>query len=258
MPGKVQILDTYMDASVTNFIQIDITAPTVPAGLVAYYDPENAALDASGKVARMDAWSGSKPLVQSASASAPAITTAANGHKLLQTNIAAVTRLITGPTAPAGEAMTEDFSAGITISVVVQILDTANTHCYASLLGFNLRYVGSTNRIQVQRFTGAATATEETTSEITSGLFVVTMSFDAATNALKLYKNGVFLKTNTGNFLGTNYPGTNKMLVYGSAFNGAGAASNAKLGTIVIHNRALTDAEIMGMMGKIKSRYGIA
>lgn len=233
------------------------TIPLLPStitldGLIHYWDPETSVLDITNVVSQVNPWKGVQKLTSSTIPTAPLIETIST-KKFFKMERSKNTRLISGSSGPNGSLLEGDFTAGFSLSIVAKISNAALSNSLFSLGGF--RGIVNTNatNIQIQKYYGTPATnlkTQNFTVPTLTGMSVVTVTYNPVTHILRIYVNGIFI----GQSADVNWESpANGTLVLGNDYNTAGNSMEGNVGIVAIHNRVLTDSEVLFTSNGIKT-----
>ena len=179
--------------------------------------------------------------------------TQVNNKNMFVTNFADLTRLIVGTTIPNGEAVQGDVTAGLTVTMVVKVVDITSISTLCSFYGFRLRCL-TTGMIQLQKSV-SSTLTATTTFNASQNYFVLQLSHDRVTNEVIVRANGTVITTQISAAWNESYSNTIGRVGI-AATNSDGSA--AHFGDILIYGRALNAAESLTVSNYLKAKYAIA
>lgn len=232
---------------------VDVPATFPLDDLAAYLAVEGADLDVNARVAALSLWSGNGGLVASGTGSAPAIE-AVGGVDMLRMTTARNDRLVVPP-APAGLTWADADAAGFTFAFPVKLLNTAIIHGLLYAYGFVVRayYASGNYKLQVQKAYAGGTQNIDVNAGL-GATGVVAVTYDVATNTLKLYHNGALISTSVSVNWGALNTGVG---VYGSNYN-PGSPSEGNFGDLVRYRVALPAVDVAAVSAHLMDRFGIA
>lgn len=256
--------NVYADPSVS-LPTVPVTQNITESGLTHYWDPHTSTVS-GGRVTSVIDMTGGQVLIASGVGSAPEvenINADPTKKKVLKLVNSRVDRVVSGPTPPLGNPLLGDFTAGVTLMMVVKLTDltAAVNHGIFTVFNFqgSLRNSGTTFYFQKFHRATATTKTASWTITAPTSLVVLSFTFDRSTNTLKAYYNNTLLGSNVDvkweDFLQTS--GDPYIFVAGANQNSNGSSLTGNIGITAIWGRPLTDQEITFNVQGAKENQGI-